>query len=79
MVPRVVVTTCADGLTNREVACRERFASNSVSKSRKRFRVCRLQGLIDEPRPGVPRTVTDDHVLDVITRTLEGPPPERTQ
>jgi transposase len=74
-----VVLACAEGLTNRDVARRERFSSNSISKWRERFRVRRLEGLTDEPRPGAPRMVTDEQVVDVITRTLEGPPPERTQ
>src|SRR3989449_8529129 len=69
-----MVLACADGLTNRAVAKRLRVSSNSVCKWRERFRVSRLPGLTDEPRPGAPRTVTDDRIVDVITRTLEGPP-----
>ena len=71
-----IVLACADGLTNRAVGKRFHVSGNSVCKWRERFRVKRLEGLTDEPRPGAPRTVTDDHVVDVITRTLEGPPPE---
>jgi hypothetical protein len=72
--------TCPDPPSRR----RSPFSSSlgrleNVSKWRERFRVRRLEGLTDEPRPGAPRVVTHDHVVDVITRTLEGPPPERTQ
>jgi transposase len=74
-----VVLACGEGLTNRAVAARVQLSSNSVSKWRERFRVHRLEGLTDEPRPGAPRVVTDDRVVDVITQTLEGPPPEQTQ
>lgn len=74
-----VVLACAEGLTNRAVAARLHVSSNSVCKWRERFRVRRLEGLSDEPRPGVPRTVTDDLVVEVITRTLEAPPAETTQ
>lgn len=74
-----VVLACSEGLTNRAVATHVRLSSNSVSKWRERFRVHRLEGLTDEPRPGAPRVVTDDRVIDVITRTLEGPPPQQTQ
>lgn len=69
-----IVLACAEGCTNRAVSQRLHVSSNSVCKWRERFRVKRLEGLTDEPRPGAPRSVTDDHVVDVITRTLEGPP-----
>ena len=34
---------------------------------------------MDEPRPGVPRTITDEQVEDVVTRTLETTPANATQ
>jgi len=74
-----VVLACADGLPNGTVAARLHVSSNSVGKWRERFCVRRLEGLVDEPRPGAPRTVTDDMVVDLITRTLEGPPSHATQ
>jgi transposase len=74
-----VVLACADGFTNRAVAKRLGVSENSVCKWRERFRLRRLEGLIDEPRPGTPRKVTDDLVVEVITRTLEAPPPTATQ
>lgn len=74
-----IVLASAEGLPNRVVASRLRISGNTVGKWRERFRVRRLEGLMDEPRPGAPRIVTDDVVVDVITRTLEGPPPHATQ
>jgi len=74
-----IVLACAEGETNRTVAGRLLVSSNSVCKWRERFRVRRLEGLSDEPRPGAPRKATDDMVVEVITRTLEGPPPNTTQ
>src|ERR1700681_542596 len=74
-----MVLACAEGLTNRAVAKRFRVSSNSVCKWRERFRGRRLPGLTDEPRPGAPRKATDDQIVDVITRTLEGPPAQATQ
>jgi len=74
-----MVLACAEGLTNRAVAKRLHVSSNSICKWRERFRTRRLEGLTDEPRPGAPRTVTDDQVIDVITRTLEAPLPAATQ
>src|SRR5262249_31773549 len=38
----------------------------------------RLEGLADEPRPGAPRTVTDEDVERVVTRTLETKPAHAT-
>src|SRR5437016_14136508 len=69
-----MVLACAEGLPNRAVATRLHVSSNSVCKWREGFRVRRLPGLTDEPRPGSPRKATDDRIVDVITRTLEGPP-----
>jgi len=66
-------------VTNRAVAKRLHVSSNSVCKWRERFRVRRLPGLTDEPRPGAPRKATDDRIVDVMTRTLQGPPAHATQ
>jgi transposase len=74
-----IVLACADGLPNRAVAERVAASANCVCKWRERFRVRRLPGLTDEPRPGAPRKATDDQIVDVITRTLEGPPAQATQ
>jgi transposase len=74
-----IVLACAAGDTNRAVAGMLHVSSNSVCKWRERFRVRRLEGLADEPRPGVERKVTDDVLVDIITRTLEAPPPNTTQ
>jgi hypothetical protein len=38
----------------------------------------RLDGLHDEPRPGAPRTITDQKIADVVTATLETLPSDRT-
>jgi transposase len=45
-----------------------------VTKWRERFLRRRLDGLCDEPRPGVPRTLTDAQVEEVVVRTLEEVP-----
>jgi hypothetical protein len=42
-----------------------------------RFRVDRLEGLLDEPRPGAPRSITDSQVEEVVTKTLESMPCEQ--
>ena len=73
-----IVLGCADGLENRQVARQLRITDQTVCKWRERFRSARLEGLADEPRPGAPRKITDAHVEEVITRTLEREPPQRT-
>jgi len=69
-----VVLACADGLTNTAVAKRLRVAPGTVGKWRRRFVAQRVDGLLDEPRPGTPRRITDDQIEAVIVRTLETTP-----
>ena len=73
-----VVLLAADGLTNNAVAERLGVNQATVVKWRKRFLERRLDGLVDEPRPGAPRTIGDDDVEAVIVRTLEDKPPDAT-
>jgi transposase len=73
-----IVLACASGLTNTQVAMRLHVTMPTVGKWRKRFLDDRLEGLVDEPRPGAPRSVLDRHVEDVVTRTLESKPEAAT-
>ena len=52
-----IVLDCAQGTTNGEVAQSLRITPQTVGKWRSRFVVRRLDGLLDEPRPGAPRKV----------------------
>ena len=69
-----IVLACADGGPNIAVAARLGVNRGTVSKWRARFLRKRLDGLRDEPRPGVPRTITDAQVEEVVVRTLEEVP-----
>lgn len=69
-----IVLGCGEGLSNGEVAKRLRITGATVCKWRERFRLDRLEGLLDEPRPGAPRSITDAQVEEVITKTLESMP-----
>lgn len=69
-----IVLACADGLNNTAVAARLDTDRGTVSRWRTRFLQRRLDGLSDEPRPGVPRTITDAQVEEVVVRTLEEVP-----
>jgi transposase len=71
-----IVLGCAAGDTNQVVARRERVTPQTVGKWRQRFVARRLDGLVDEPRPGQPRKITDERVEAVIVKTLEERPPD---
>jgi transposase len=70
-----IVLACADGSSVSAVAAELGTSRTTAGKWRSRFLQSRLEGLNDEPRPGRPRTVTDEHVEKVITATLERQPP----
>src|SRR3954452_1605530 len=69
-----IVLGCEEGWSNGAVAKKLHISGATVCKWRERFRVNRLEGLLDEPRPGAPRSITDTQVEEVITRTLESMP-----
>jgi transposase len=73
-----IVLLAADGMTNTAVADKVGVDQATVLKWRKRFLERRLDGLVDEPRPGAPRTIHDDDVERVIVRTLEDKPTDAT-
>jgi transposase len=76
-----IVLACADadGLrANKDVAAELGIWPQTVTKWRGRFLERRLEGLADEPRPGGPRTITDEQVEEVIVRTLEATPVDAT-
>jgi len=73
-----IVLGCAEGLSNKEVAARERVAQPTVGKWRARFVEARCDGLVDEPRPGRPASVTAEQVEDVVVATLESTPANAT-
>lgn len=73
-----IVLACAQGLTNQQVAAAENVHQVTVGKWRARFVTQRLDGLHDEPRPGAPRTISDDDVERVIVKTLEEVPRDAT-
>lgn len=73
-----IVLGCAAGDTNSVVAKRLRVSLPTVGKWRSRFARRRLDGLLDEPRPGAPRRISDAAVEAVLTRTLEQQPTAAT-
>ena len=69
-----IVLECAGGTSNLEVVRRLGVSAATVGKWRRQFVLSRLDGLVDEPRPGRPRTVADEQVEEVIAKTLESSP-----
>jgi transposase len=73
-----IVLSCAAGTSNDAVARRLHVTRQTVGRWRARFLAARVDGLLDEPRPGAPRQITDADVERVITQTLESTPPDAT-
>src|SRR6476661_7085509 len=73
-----IVLECANGTSNADVAALLSVTRPTVGKWRARFVQRRLQGLVDEQRPGAPRTITDEQVEEVLTETLEATPADAT-
>lgn len=73
-----IVLAAAEGVSNQEIAQRLDCHPTTVGKWRRRFAEHRLDGLQDEPRPGKPRTITDEEVERVIVKTLEEAPRDAT-
>jgi transposase len=75
---RIVLACAEPGITNREVGARLEVCEMTVSKWRRRFAALGVDGLVDAPRSGAPRTILDDQVERVIVTTLESVPKNAT-
>lgn len=73
-----IILACAEGKPNGVVAGITRVRQQTVCKWRSRFLSRGLEGLLDEPRPGTPRRVSDADVERVLTTTLESLPRDAT-
>jgi transposase len=73
-----IVLLAAQGRNNTEIAAELKIHRNVAGKWRSRFVEHRLDGLLDEPRPGRPRTITDERVEEVVIKTLETTPKDAT-
>jgi transposase len=69
-----IILACAEGKSNKDVAEQERTKNATVGKWRQRYVDSGLDGLMDEPRPGAPRTISDKQVEKIVTETLEAKP-----
>ncbi len=73
-----VVLGAAAGRSNTDLAAKLRWTAQTVGRWRGRFLERRLDGLLDEPRPGAPRRIGDADVERVLTLTLETAPRDAT-
>ncbi|TCC51495.1 IS630 family transposase [Kribbella pittospori] len=75
---RIVLACAEPGAVSKEVAAALGCSESTVGKWRRRFLQRRLDGLVDEDRPGRPSSVSLDQVEDVIVATLESRPADAT-
>lgn len=73
-----IILRCADGIPSKVVAAGLGVSEHTVVKWRRRFLNERVEGLLDEARPGQPLTIDDDQVAAVIERTLRSTPADAT-
>ncbi|MGV9557699.1 helix-turn-helix domain-containing protein [Streptomyces sp. NPDC003401] len=73
-----IVLECAEGHSIMEVSRRLRVSPDTVRTWRRRFLERGMDGLCDDPRPDVPRKITDADVERVIVKTLEEKPKNAT-
>lgn len=73
-----IILRCAAGLSTDAVARELGIARQTVGRWRRRFLARRVDGLVDDPRPGTPRRISDAEVERVIATTLETTPRNAT-
>ena len=73
-----IILGASEGLSNTEIARRERVSLPTVGKWRSRYAREKIEALVDAPRSGAPRSIGDKKVEEVLAKTLETTPRART-
>src|SRR5205807_1144383 len=73
-----IILSCAEGGNNKDVANRLGMSRLTIGRWRSRFIRSGVNGLLDEPRPGAPRKISDAAVEKAVTLTLESTPRDAT-
>lgn len=73
-----IILLSTEGFSGQEIGERVGVTAETVSKWRRRFDQYRLAGLTDAPRAGRPRSINDDKVTEVISKTLQTKPTNAT-
>jgi transposase len=73
-----IVLRCSTGVRNTQVARELGITNATVGKWRSRYVVKGPAGLLDEPRCGAPRRISDEQVEEVVVKTLESTPRNAT-
>lgn len=73
-----IILMSAQGLTNTLIAQRVGLSIRMVGIWRQRFIDQGLMGLYDQPRPGAPRSISDEQVAQLLKKTLNKKPKDAT-
>src|SRR5262245_29548022 len=73
-----IILLSAQEISDVAIAERLRTTRVTVGRWRRRFLSQGVEGLLDEPRPGAPRQISDQDIEKVITLTLESKPADAT-
>src|SRR5207245_10926511 len=73
-----IILSCAEGGNNKDVATRLGMSRLTIGRWRSRFIRSGVDGLLDEPRPGAPRKISDAAVGKAVTLTLDSKPRDAT-
>jgi len=74
-----IVLSAAEGKQNKQIAEATGMTRQTVAKWRGRFVSRGLEGLYDEYRPGRPRSIEDERIAELVTKTLRSKPAGETQ